>query len=174
MDTTPIPKVETVEKVEKVDGRRRKATDKQLEGLRKGMAILKEKREALAKEKEERIKTNEELKSKGLPPIEPPLKLKKKDLVEMKAQAVVLEPVVIKERKPRSDKGKPRAENPSTAEFKQMKEAFLSIQASVQKPAEIKEVIREVKVPAQERVVEKVVEKVLSGNALLDKIFFNR
>ena len=32
---------------------KRKASEKQLEGLRKGMAVIKAKREALAKEKEE-------------------------------------------------------------------------------------------------------------------------
>jgi len=42
-------------------------SDKQRESLRKGMEALKVKREQLAKEKEDRKKTNEELKAKGLP-----------------------------------------------------------------------------------------------------------
>ena len=136
------------------------------------MAKLKEKREANAKEKDERVKTNDELKAKGLPPIEPPIKLKKKEIVEMKAQAAVLEPVEIKvkERKVRVDKGQPKATSSTALEFKAMKEAFLSMQ----KPAEVREVIKEVQVP--ERVVERVVEKekMLSGSDLLNKIFFNK
>ena len=148
------------------------ATEKQLAALRGGMAKLKEMREANAKEKEERVKTNDELRAKGLPAIEPPIKLKKKDIVEMKAQAAVLEPVtlIVKERKVRADKGQPKATSSTAAEFREMKAAFLAMQ----KPAEIKEVVREVQVP--ERVVERVVEKerVLSGSQLLDKIFFNR
>lgn len=150
----------------------RPVSEKQLTALRAGMAKLKEKREATAKEKDERVKTNEELKAKGLPPIEPPIKLKKKEIVEMKAQAAVLEPVEIKvkERKVRVDKGMPKATSSTATEFKAMKEAFLAMQ----KPAEIKEVVREVQVP--ERVVERVVEKerVLSGSELLNRVFFNR
>lgn len=158
---------------DKVDKRKgRKPTEAQMAGLRAGMAKLKEKRESIAKEKDERVKTNDELKAKGLPPIEPPIKLKKKEIVEMKAQAAVLEPVEIKikERKVRVDKGQPKATSSTALEFKAMKEAFLSMQ----KPAEIKEVIKEVQVP--ERVVERVVEKerMLSGSDLLNKIFFNK
>jgi hypothetical protein len=150
----------------------RPVSEKQLTALRAGMAKLKEKREATAKEKDERVKTNDELKAKGLPPIEPPIKLKKKEIVEMKAQAAVLEPVEIKikERKVRVDKGQPKATSSTAAEFREMKAAFLSMQ----KPAEIKEVVREVQVP--ERIVEKIVEKekMLSGSDLLNKIFFNK
>jgi hypothetical protein len=148
------------------------ATEKQLAALRGGMAKLKEKREAIAKEKEERVKTNDELRAKGLPAIEPPIKLKKKEILEMKAQAAVLEPVtlIVKERKVRADKGQPKATSSTAAEFREMKAAFLAMQ----KPAEIKEVVREVQVP--ERVVEKIVEKerMLSGSDLLNKIFFNK
>lgn len=159
METPPV----------KVDGRKgRKPTDAQMAGLRKGMALLKEKREANAKEKDERVKTNDELKAKGLPPIEPPIKLKKKDIVEMKAQAAVLEPVVLKERKVRADKGQPKATSSTALEFREMKAAFLAMQ----KPAEVREVIKEL----PERVVERVVEKerLLSGSELLNRVFFNK
>jgi hypothetical protein len=150
----------------------RPVSEKQLAALRGGMAKLKEMREANAKEKDERVKTNDELRAKGLPPIEPPIKLKKKDIVEMKAQAAVLEPVtlIVKERKVRADKGQPKATSSTAAEFREMKAAF----EAMRKPAEVREVIKEVQVP--ERVVERVVEKerVLSGSELLNRVFFNK
>jgi hypothetical protein len=51
-----------------------------------------------------------------------------------------------------------------------MKAAF----EAMRKPAEVREVIKEVQVP--ERVVERVVEKerVLSGSELLNRVFFNK
>lgn len=156
---------EVVPPVKKGKNVGRPVSEKQLAALRAGMAKLKEKREAIAKEKDERVKTNDELKAKGLPPIEPPIKLKKKDIVEMKAQAAVLEPVVFKERKVRADKGQPKATSSTALEFREMKAAFLAMQ----KPGEVREVIKEL----PERVVERVVEKerLLSGSELLNKIF---
>jgi hypothetical protein len=167
----PIPDSSVVPP-KKPDGRKKPANEKQLAALRGGMAKLKEKREAIAKEKDERVKTNDELRAKGLPAIEAPIKLKKKEILEMKAQAAVLEPVtlIVKERKVRADKGQPKATSSTAAEFREMKAAF----EAMRKPAEVREVIKEVQVP--ERVVERVVEKerVLSGSELLNRVFFNK
>jgi hypothetical protein len=153
---------------------KRPITDKQRESLRKGMEALKVKREALAKEKEERKKTNEELKAKGLPPIEPPLKIKNKDIMELPK----LEPVElkIKTRKQRSDKGIPK-KNPdpmlqpiNRQEFAELRGLMATLRASV--PTEVvkeKVVEKEVPVVKEKEVIR---EKVLTGSDLLNKIFF--
>ena len=150
----------------------RPVSEKQREALKKGMEALKAKRELMAKEKEERKKTNEELKAKGLPPIEPPVKLKKQEIVELKP--AVIEPVKIKERKVRSDKGKPKETDPmkkplTREEFMEMRNSMAAL-----KPQQVvKEVVVEKPV---EKVIEKAVEKtkVLTGSELLNAIFFNK
>lgn len=165
-----LGKTEVKEKKE-----RKPITDKQKDALRKGMEALKIKREQLAKEKEERKKTNEELKAKGLPPVEPPIKIKKQDIMELPK----LEPVElkVKQRKVRNDKGVPRPDRTkekidTIAEIKKM---VLDLQAKqegkiVEKPVEV---IKQVPVEVvKEKIVEK--EKVLSGSDLLNKIFFNK
>lgn len=155
----------------KVDGRiGRKPSAIQMEGLRKGMAILKERREANAKEKAERTKTNALLKEKGLPPIEPPIKMKKQEVLDVKP--VTLEPVEVKvkvaERKPRVDKGKKKEMGTHATELKSMREAIESLKSQYATPSVI-----EKEVPV-EKVVEKVVvkETMLTGSDLLNKIFF--
>lgn len=151
-------------------------SDKQRESLRKGMEALKLKREQLAKEKEDRKKTNEELKAKGLPPVEPPIKIRKQDITELPK----LEPVElkVKTRKQRSDKGIPK-KNPdpmmqpiNRQEFAELRGLVATLRASV--PTEVvKEKVIEKEVPVvKEREVVK--EKVLSGSDLLNKIFFNK
>ena len=152
---------------------RKPLTDKQREALKMGMAKLKEKREELQKEKESRKKTNEELKAKGLPPIEPPIKIKKQDITELPK----LEPVElkVKQRKVRADKGTTRVSSvrAKTDGIEELKKMVFELQAKtegkvVEKPVEvIKEVVKPV-----EKIVEK--EKVLSGSDLLNKIFFNK
>lgn len=149
---------------------KRPVSDKQREALKLGMAKLKEKREQLAQEKETRKKTNEELKSKGLPPIEAPIKIKKQDIMELPK----LEPVEIKvqERKVRNDKGVPRisAVRAKTDGIEELKKMVLELQQRQGVPARVveKEVIKPI-----ERIVERevVVVKELSGSALLNKIF---
>lgn len=149
---------------------KRPVSDKQREALKLGMAKLKEKREQLAQEKETRKKTNEELKSKGLPPIEAPIKIKKQDIMELPK----LEPVEIKvqERKVRNDKGVPRisAVRAKTDGIEELKKMVLELQQRQGVPARVveKEVINPI-----ERIVERevVVVKELSGSALLNKIF---
>lgn len=167
----PVAPAKLGQEVKPLEKKKRAVSDKQREALKLGMAKLKEKREQLAKEKEERKKTNEELKAKGLPPIEPPIKIKKQDIMELPK----LEPVElkIKERKPRSDKGVPRASGirAKTDGIEELKKMVLELQAKqegrvIEKPVEvIKEVVKPV-----EKIVEK--EKVLSGSELLNKIFF--
>ena len=156
--------------------KKRTVSDKQREALKLGMAKLKEKREQLAQEKETRKKTNEELKSKGLPPIEPPIKIKKQDIMELPK----LEPVEVKvkERKPRADKGVPKKYTDpmmlpiSKQEFAELRGLMTTLRSAV--PNEVvkeKEVIKEVPVVKEKEVVR---EKVLSGSDLLNKIFFNK
>lgn len=164
METTSVPKENTTAPPVKA---KRVMTDKQRAGLQKGMDALKAKREQMSQEKEERKKTNEVLKEKGLPPVEPPLKIKGKDI---QVVVPVPEPVEIKlkERKVRADKGKKHG-----TELKVTRQEFDELKThlrAVPTPA------MPVSAPIIERVVEKVVEKekVLSGNALLDRIFFNK
>lgn len=171
--SSPEPAVKPVSQPPKPVKEKKPISDKQRESLRKGMEALKVKREQLAKEKEERKKTNEELKAKGLPPIEPPLKIKNKDITELpKPEPVKIE---LKTRKPRNDKGIPRPDRTkekidTIAEIKKM---VLELQAKsegkiIEKPVEV---IKEVPVVKEKEVVK---EKVLSGSDLLNRIFFNK
>lgn len=146
---------------------KRVVSDKQRAALKLGMAKLKEKREQLQKEKETRVKTNEELKAKGLPVIEPPIKIKKQDITELPK----LEPVEIKvkERKVRADKGisRPSAIKVKTDGIEELKKMVMELKQNQTAP------IKDTPVqaaPVKEKVVEK--EKVLSGSELLNKIFF--
>ncbi len=187
--SSPEPQTQITEKIpektadslktkpeKKLSGRNAPRNEKQMEALRKGMAKLKENRELRAKEKEERKRTNEELKAKGLPPIEPPIKLKKTEIVELKPAKI--EPVdvklQVKERKVRVDKGVPKIKDPemktiTKKEFQEMKSMMAQLRPA-EKVVE-KEVVREVPV-VKEKVIER--EKVLSGSELLNKIFFNK
>ena len=171
--SSPEPAAKPVPVEEK---KKRVVSDKQREALKLGMAKLKEKRELLAKEKEDRKKTNEELKSKGLPPVEPPIKIKKQDIMELPK----LEPVEVKvkERKPRADKGVPKKYTDpmmlpiSKQEFAELRGLMTTLRSSV--PTEVvkeKEVIKEVPVVKEKEIVK---EKVLSGSDLLNKIFFSK
>ncbi len=163
MDTETQPKVNPP----KEEKKKRIMSEKQKEGLQKGMAALKAKREALATEKEERKKTNEVLKEKGLPLVQPPLKIKGKDIQELPKP----EPVEIKlppPRKVRSDKGMTKVSSVK-AKVDEVKELRMMIEKMVSTPAVVAPVAA-VAAPVKERVV----EKVISGNQLLDKIFFGR
>lgn len=149
---------------------KRVMTEKQKAGLQKGMEALKAKREALSKEKDERKKTNEVLKEKGLPPVEPPLKIKGKDIQVIPT----VEPVEIKikERKVRADKGSKRATT-GTPLKNITREEFDELKTSLKPKETIVEKIVEKEVPV---VKEKIVhtEKLLSGSELLNKIFFSK
>lgn len=138
---------------------KRVVSDKQREALKLGMAKLKEKREEMQREKDSRKKTNEELKAKGLPPIEPPIKIKKQDITELPK----LEPVEIKvkERKVRTDKGMNR---------------ISAVRVKTDGIEELKKMVMELKqqqiAPQVAPQVREVQSKVLSGSDLLNKIFF--
>lgn len=153
-------------------------TDKQKENLKMGMEKLKQRRIEMAQEKETRKKTNELLKSQGLPPIEPPAKLKKKEVVVLPP----VEKVAIKlpaERKPRADKGQPHIKKDMLEELTTM---VRDLQTRTTTPQVAEPVVKEVVVekPVEkivERIVEKPVEKVvvkeISKSDLLNKIFFS-
>jgi hypothetical protein len=145
---------------------KRKCTDKQLENLRAGMAKLKTKRETLAKEREE----FEAKKSKGDVPADAPKpkfvpEPKKPKVVKVSAPAP--EPQVIQvERKKRTEKAKIAVDD--------VKGELASLRAelsALKKPAEIKEVVKEV-----EKIVDRpvVTTKMLSGSDLLNQIFFSK
>jgi hypothetical protein len=140
---------------------KRKVSDKQLENLRKGMAKLKEKREALAKEKQEVVSKIE----KGELPEDTPLpknKQKPRNSFTSKPIPKPAEPVVVE---PEVKPVKPRKTHVS--KVAQQLDAFKSeMMAMVQKPVEVKEVVVEKPV---ERIIQK--ERVVSGSELLNKIF---
>ena len=141
--------------------KKRKASEKQLEGLRKGMAVLKAKREALAKEKEE-VKTKIE---KGELPEDTPIpkaKHKPRNTIIAKPLKVEVQPELVVQavKKPRKA---------HVSKVSQQLDAFKQeMLQMVQKPAEVKEVEKIVEKPV-ERVVQK--ERVVSGSELLNKIF---
>lgn len=138
----------------------RKATEKQMAGLRKGMEALKAKREALAKERE----VHEEKKAKGEIPADAP---RPKEVRKPKPAKVVVAPpapapppeVVVVQRKPRTVKP-----NPALAELALLRTEIAALKA----PA--KEVVVEKVV---DRVVDKVVHKdrVVTGSEMLNAIF---
>ena len=136
---------------------KRKVSEKQMAGLRKGMEALKAKREVLAKERE----VHEEKQTKGEIPADAP---KPKMTPNPKPPKIVKvsEPppeVVVVQRKPRVNKP-----NPVIAEMAAMRAEL----AALKTPA--KEVVVEKVV---DRVVDKVVHKdrVVTGSDLLNAIF---
>jgi len=141
--------------------KKRKASEKQLEGLRKGMAVLKAKREALAKEKEE-LKTKID---KGELPEDTPIpkfKHKPRNTIVAKALKVETPPELTVQpvKKPRK---------PHVSKVAQQLDSFKAeMIAMVQKPAEVKEVEKIVEKPV-ERVIQK--ERVVTGSEMLNKIF---
>lgn len=136
---------------------KKKATDKQMANLRKGMEALKAKRETLAKDRE----VYEEKKSKGEIPADAP---RPREVRKPKPAKVVVAPpapppeVVVVERKKREVKP-----NPMIAEMAALRAEMSALKA----PAVVKEVVVEKPV---DRVVEKT--KVLTGSEMLNAIFF--
>lgn len=136
---------------------KRKATEKQLAGLRKGMEMMKAKRQ----EREQ----FEEKQKKGEIPADAPKptfsKPKKPKVVVVSAPPAEPE-VIYKERKQRQDKQRIAVDD--------VKGELASLRAelsALKKPAEIKEVEKIVEKP-----VDRVVNKVLSGSEMLNAIFF--
>jgi vacuolar-type H+-ATPase subunit D/Vma8 len=140
---------------------KRKASDKQLENLRKGMAVLKAKREALAKEKQE-VQTKIE---KGELPEDTPIpKQKQKPRNTIVPKPLKVEPEPEPEVKPVK---KPRKAHISkvSQQLDAFKQEMLQM---VQKPAEVKEVEKVVEKPV-EKIIQK--ERVVTGSEMLNKIF---
>ena len=136
---------------------KKKCSVKQLESLRKGMEKVKQKREAIAKEREE----HEKKKAAGEIPADAP---KPKYVPEPKKEKLTAPaPVVLvtKERKPRVVK--PRVDEEVRSELASLRTEL----ASLKKPAEVK--VEVVEKPV-DRIVEKM--KVVSGSELLNSIFF--
>jgi hypothetical protein len=149
-DTEVEPKTKT----------KRQQTPAQMEGLRKAMAVVKAKREAIAKQKEE----VEDKIEKGELPKNTPIPKETRNKLKVKplkiAEPVVVEPEVKPAKKPRKA---------HVSKVAQQLDAFKSeMMAMVQKPAEVKEVEKIVEKPV-ERIVQK--ERVVSGSELLNKIF---
>ena len=134
---------------------KRKMNEKQMAGLRKGMEMMKAKRQ----EREQ----FEEKKAKGEIPADTPLPVQPKKPKIVKVSAPAPEPQVIQvERKKRTEKAKIAVDD--------VKNELASLRAelsALKKPAEV--VVKEVEKPV-DRIVEKT--KVLSGSELLNSIFF--
>jgi len=139
---------------------KRKCSEEQLANLRKGMEVMKQKREALAKERA----AVEEKKKKGEVPLDTPLpkfvpkpkvKIVKPEVVEMAER-----PVITRERKP-------RVKQVTATDLEAMKTSILTALA----PKEDK--VEKVKEVPVEKVVEKIVQKerVVTGSELLNKVF---
>jgi len=137
---------------------KKKCSEKQLESLRKGMEKIKQKREAIAKEREE----HEKKKAAGEIPADAPtpkyVPEPKKEKITAPAPVI---PMVTKERKPRVVK--PRVSDEVRSELVLLRTEL----ASLKKPAEVK--VEVVEKPV-DRIVEKM--KVVSGSELLNSIFF--
>ena len=144
--------------------KKRKATEKHLEALRKGMAAIKAKREALSKEKEE-IKSKIE---KGELPEDTPIPKEK----QKPRNTIVVKPlkVVVPEEPPTVQSLK-KARKPHVSKVSQQLDAFKQeMLQMVQKPAEVKTaVVEKIVEKPVERVIQK--ERVVSGSELLNKIF---
>lgn len=139
---------------------KRKCSEEQLANLRKGMEVMKQKREALAKERA----AVEEKKKKGEVPLDTPLpkfvpkpkvKIVKPEVVEMAER-----PVITRERKP-------RVKQVTATDLEAMKTSILT--ALAPKEDKVEKVVEK----PVEKVVEKIVQKerVVTGSELLNKVF---
>lgn len=137
----------------------RKASDKQMEGLRKGMEALKTRREAIQKAKEEGTFNPEDFKPKPKVVIEKPPPKPKADPFT----GVVRETVFVPRKKP---------EPKFRQDIDDLKQTIAELKGQMLAPPP-KEVIKEVPV---DRIVEKEVirETKVSGREMLDAIFFRK
>lgn len=150
----PPPVIEQPPVVKKRKNEGRPVTDKQREALRKGMEAIKMKREALAKEKEER-------KAKGLP--DPPKVVK----------PTPAEPVAVPTRKPRKEYVRPPVNERKSICRDDFNALKTMVEEIAKKPVAEKVVEKEVVKPV-EKIVEREVVKVLSGSDLLNAVFFGK
>lgn len=147
-----------------VKSTKRKPTEKQLENLKKGFAVIKAKREELAKKKEE-VKTKIE---KGELPEDTPIP--KREMKPRISKAKPLRtPVEVQEPEPVVKPSVPRKKHVSKVSL-QLDSLKQEMVAMMQKPVEVKtEVIEKIVEKPVERVIQK--ERVVSGSELLNKIF---
>jgi hypothetical protein len=150
---TPVPVKPVKEK--------RKCSEAQLANLRKGMETMKQKREALAKERlavEEKKKKGEIPADTPLPKFVPKPKVKvvKAEVVEMEAR-----PVITRERKP-------RAKQVTATDLEAMKSSILSALTPQKVEVPVEKIV--------EKPVEKIVQKerIVSGSDLLNAVFFSK
>ena len=147
-----------------VKATKRKPSEKQLENLRKGFAVIKAKREALAKQKEEvkaKIEKGELPEDTPIPKREMKPRISKSKTIRVPVEVQKPEPEpVVKPSLPRKK---------HVSKVSQQLDSFKAeMLAMVQKPVEEKIVEKIVEKPV-ERVVQK--ERVVSGSELLNKIF---
>jgi hypothetical protein len=147
-----------------VKATKRKPTEKQLENLKKGFAVIKAKREELAKKKEE-VKTKIE---KGELPEDTPIP--KREMKPRISKAKPLRtPVEVQEPEPVVKPSVPRKKHVSKVSL-QLDSLKQEMVAMMQKPVEVKtEVVEKIVEKPVERVIQK--ERVVSGSELLNKIF---
>ena len=155
---TPVAPEPLVKKPHALTGR--KASDKQMEGLRKGMEALKARREAIQKAKEEGTFNPDDFKPKPKVVIEKPPPKPKADPFT----GVVRETVFVPRKKP---------EPKFRQDIEDLKTTIAELKGQMATPPPPREIVKEVPV---ERVVEKEVikETVVTGRAMLDAIFFKR
>jgi hypothetical protein len=145
---------------------KRKVTDKQMENLKKGMAVMKEKREALAKEREE----FEAKKATGEIPADAPKPRFQPKPPKLQPKIVHTPPQpeeITVARKARQVKVRVAVESvPTKDDLASLKAEML---AAIQKPTP-EPVIKEVPV---EKVVDRVVhkERIVTGSEMLNQIF---
>jgi dGTP triphosphohydrolase len=142
---------------------KKKCSEAQLANLRKGMEAMKQKREALAKQRielDEKKKKGEVPEDTPLPKYVPKPKVVVAKTVKPERVEMAERPVIVRERKP-------RVKQVTATDLEAMKTSILTALA----PKEVeKTVVKEVPV---EKVVEKVVQKerVVTGSELLNKVF---
>ena len=137
---------------------KRKCTEVQLANLRKGMEVMKQKREALAKERVE----VEEKKAKGEVPADTPLP---KFVPKPKTKVVKAEKVEMQERAVVTKTRKPRTPAVTAADLEAVKTSILSAVTPQKVEVPVEKIV--------EKPVEKIVQKerIVSGSELLNKVF---
>ena len=149
------PEVKPVKKEKKV----RVPNDAQLEGLRKAHIVLKEKREKLAKDREE----HEAKKARGEVPVDAPApKFVPKSKVKVESEKLMaVRPVITRPRKPRTP-------GVTANDLEAMKSSILSALAPQKVEVPVEKIV--------EKPVEKIVQKdrIVSGSDLLNAVFFSK
>ena len=149
--------------VKPVKKEKRKCTEVQLANLRKGMEAMKQKREAIAKERVE----IEEKKAKGEVPADTPLPTfvpKSKTKVKVEKPGVVPmspRPVITRPRKE-------RVKQVTANDLEAMKSSILSALTPQKVEVPVEKIV--------EKPVEKIVQKdrIVSGSDLLNAVFFSK